>query len=356
MDPRAGLALAVLLGSLAGAPAGAEESPIGWHIIRPGDTLRGLSMQFLGDAEAWRKLHELNPRILDPNWIYPGRRVRVPITRPSARPNAQLTAVSKRVESRPMPVEWLAADPGDLLLERDGLRTFGGASARLLFDDGTIAVVSEDSLVFIRRQTPATAPSPRKEIEIELGQAEVEARPGRDLPAPEIEIVVGPTHSTMRGGTSSGSLSRHRRQGDGAQVMLYRGAGEVRGASGAVTLAEGSGTSVGADGRPTPPERLLAAPILMAPADGAEPPGGIPIELRWREVAGATSYRVELCLDPACTLAAASPHTLRQTHYTLAERPRKLVYWRVTALSANGLDGYPSAVRRMRPSLLVTVQ
>ena len=355
MRRRAGLALAVLLGGLAAARAGADEPPIGWHIIRPGDTLRGLSQQFLGDAEAWRRLHELNPRILDPNWIYPGRRVRVPIARPSARPNAQVTALAKRVEARPMPVEWLDAGSGDLLLERDGLRTYEGASASLLFDDGSTAVLSEDSLVFIRRQTPATAPSPRKEIEIELGQAEFETRPGKDLPAPEIEVVVGPTHSTMRG-TGGGSLSRHRRDGDNARVMLYRGAGEVRGASGVVALAEGSGTSVGADGRPTAPERLLAAPILVAPADGAEPPGGAPIELRWREVDGAVSYRVELCLDPACTLAAASPQILRRTYYTLAERPRKLVYWRVAAVSANGLDGYPSAARRLRPGLLVAIQ
>jgi hypothetical protein len=355
MKPRAGIAFAMLLGALPAVAAAAEgKDAVGWHVIRPGDTLEGLSIQFLGDAQAWRRLHELNPRILDPHWIYPGRRVQVPIARPSSKPNAQLTAVSRRVEARPTPVEWLSAEPADLLLEKDGLRTFEGASARLLFDDGSVAVVSEDSLIFILRQTPATAPAPRKEIEIELGQAEFETRRG-ELTPPEIEVVVGPTKSTTRPG-AGGSLSRHRKEGEAARVMLYRGAGEVQSAGGPVKLAEGSGTTVGADGTAAAPERLLAAPILIAPADRTEPPAGATIELSWREVAGAASYRVEICEDSGCALMAARPQALRTTSYRLPGRPRKLLYWRVTAVSASGLDGYPSAARQMRPSLLMAVQ
>jgi hypothetical protein len=356
MRSPAGPARAVLLlGALAAAPSAADDAPIGWHVIRPGDTLEGLSVQFLGDSRAWQRLHELNPRILDPHWIFPGRRVRVPIARPSVKPNAQLTAISNRVEAMPAPVEWLPAEGGDLLLERDGLRTFAGASARLLFDDGSVAVLSEESLVFIRRQTPATAPAPRKEIEIELGQAEFETRKG-ELPAPEIEVVVGSTRSTMRTGAAGAAVSRHRKSGESAQVMLYKGAGEVQGAAGSITLAEGSGTTVSKEGRPAPPEKLLPAPLLLAPADRAEPPQGAPIDLMWREVAGAAGYRIELCSDAACALALASPKIVTGTSYRLASRPRKLVYWRITAVGSSGLDGYPSPARQMRPSLLVAIQ
>jgi len=346
-------ALAALV--FAAGDAGADQQLIGTHVIRPGDTLEGLATQFLGDPKAWQELYRLNPRILDPHWIYPGRKVRVPITRPSNKPNAQVTATSRRVEARPAPVEWLPADPGDLLLERDGLRTYEGASARLLFDDGSTAIVSEDSLVFIRRQTPATAPSPRKEIEIEVGQAEFESHRS-ELPSPEIEVVVGTTRSTTRAGTSGDARSRHRRDGDSAQVMLYKGAGEVRGAAGTVQLGEGTGTTVKPDGRPAPPERLLAAPALVSPADGIEPPHGAALELRWKEVPGAHGYVVELCFDAACGALAQRSKPLQATSYRLPGLPRKPLYWRVTAVSSSRLDGYPSPTRHLRPSLLLVSQ
>lgn len=350
-----GVATAVLLAALAAevAHAQANEKPEeGWHRIRPGDTLEGLATRFLGDPKRWPELHALNPRILDPHWIYPGRRVRIPLVRPATQPNAQLVVVSNRVEARPTPVEWSDAGTGDLLLERDGLRTYERSSARLRFDDGSIATVGEASLVFIRRQTVATLPTPRKEIEIEAGQAEFETVRG-ELPPPEIEVVVGGTRSTTTAGPDGGH-SRHRRDGEAAQVMLYRGRGQVRGDAGSVELAEGTGTTVRAGAAPAPPERLLPAPALESPPDGVELPGaGVPIELRWRPVDGAAGYVVELCGDRACGALLAREAVGEVDRHRLSTSLRRVLYWRVTAVSATGLDGYPSSVRTLRPRLLV---
>src|SRR5262249_9517078 len=157
------------------------------------------------------EIHKLNPGIDDPHWIYPGRRIRVVLERPSAAPNAQVTALARRVETRPEPVRWRPADTGDLLLEKDGLRTFEKSSARLLFDDGTRATVSSDSLVFIRRQTAAKAATPKKEIEIVLGQTEVEAKPRPAIATPVIEVVVGSAKTTNKAGADGFVRSRMRR-------------------------------------------------------------------------------------------------------------------------------------------------
>jgi hypothetical protein len=301
---------------------------------------------------AGRSCYALNPRITDPHWIYPGRRVRIPLVQPAPQPNAQVVVVSNRVEARPTPVEWLSADSGDLLLERDGLRTYASSSARLRFDDGSTATVSEDSLVFIRRQTPALAPAPRREIEIEIGQAEIETVAGARI-QPEIEVLVGGARSTTRAG-ESGAHSRHRREGEGAQVMLYRGRGEVVAGGGSVALAEGTGTSVAPGAMPRPPERLLPAPELVAPADGLEmPAGGGGVELSWRPVAGAASYVVELCADRSCAALVRRVKDLRTTSHRLTGGLRRQLYWRVTAVGASGLDGYPSPARTLRPELLV---
>lgn len=348
-----------LAGLVPAALRGAADLPgpeLGWHVIRPGDTLEGLSIKFLGASDRWPELHRLNPRILDPHWIFPGRRVLVPVARPSTAPNAQVTNFSNRVEARPAPVAWLPADRGDLLLERDSLRTYKGASARLLFDDGTLATVSEDSLVFIRRQSSARAATPVKEIEIELGQAEFEARAAAGA-APEIEVVVGATRSVSRAAGTGALKSRHRLAGDAAQVMLYEGAARVTGAVGELDLAAGTGTTVRPDAPPTPAEPLLPAPELVSPPDNLEF-GGAALRplLRWRPVEGASGYVVEICSDRACGALVERATGVSGTEYRLRAPLRALARWRVTAVSASGLDGYPSVSRVLRPRLLVIAE
>jgi hypothetical protein len=350
----ASVALAVGATALAARTSGPGEArEIGWHRIRPGDTLEGLAVRFLGDSRRWPELHVLNPRILDPHWIYPGRKVRIPLQRPAAQPNAQVVVVSNRVETLPAPIDWSNVDPGDLLLERDGLRTYEQSTARLVFDDGSTANVAESSLVFIRRQTPAAAPAPRKEIEIEAGQAEFETAAGVPAP-PEIEVVVGPTRTTTRAAEGGGAKSRHRLAGESAQVMLYDGRGEVHAAGARVELAAGTGTTVRPGAAPARPERLLAAPALVAPADGVElAANAAELELEWREVPGASTYLLEVCGDSHCGAVLRRVADLRTTRHRLAVPARRALYWRVTAVGGSGLDGYPSPARSLRPPLVV---
>jgi hypothetical protein len=346
----AGLVLLVLAAPVRAAVSGPQ---LGWHVIRPGDTLESLSIRYLGSAAAWPRLHELNPRILDPHWIYPGRKVLVPMQRPASTPNAQLTAVSNKVDEQPAPIDWRDAAQGDLLLERDGVRTHENSSAELLFDDGTTATVSEQSLVFIRRQTPARSSAPRKEIEIELGQAEL-ATPASTLPAPEIEVIVGDTHTTGKAEKGGELRARHRKEGNAAQVMLYEGEAHVATAGGAIDLPTGSGTIVRGDQRPGPAEKLLPAPDLVAPADGFEFPLGQPVVLEWKAVGGADHYLVELCGDSRCGAQLVRIDEVRETRLRLPNVPKQGGYWRVTAIASSGLDGYPSPARFLRPPMLTT--
>ncbi len=339
------LALALAATTAAQSDRQPEQLDHGWHVIRPGDTLESLAADYLGSPRLWTEIHQLNPGIDDPHWIYPGRRIRVVLQRPSAAPNAQIESTSRRVEEHPTPVPWQAADTGDLLLERDGLRTFGGASALLRFDDGTTATLSEDSLVFIRRQTPATAPTPRKEIEIELGQADLETHPGGSRPAPEIEIVVSGARSRDRAAPGGKLRTRARRRGKDAEFMLYEGDGKLSAAGHSVQLAAGTGSVVHPKSAPTPPEPLLPAPVALEPPAEGELGRDDPV-LSWQAVPSADHYVVEVCGDAACGALLERVGGLKDTSARLAQTlPDAGGYWRVTAVASSGLDGFPGAAR-----------
>lgn len=355
----------------AAPPPGAGESvdrsawESGWHVVRPGDTLEGLAERFLGSSDYWRDLHQLNPFVRDPDLLFPGQRLRIFLERPTARLSAQVMAVAHDVRQLPAPVPWRPASEGDVLLERDALRTAKAASARLRFDDGATVTLSEDSLVFIRRQSAASAPLPKKEIEIQLGQVDVESPPvdaggqaapgtatgrgGRSQDA--IEVVVAGARSLATPVAGSPISTRSRRGTDDlAQFMVFSGKSTVSAAGVKLEVPAGSGTSVAPKAKPGPVEALLPAPGLLRPADGEELEQGAP-QFSWTAVPGAARYTVEVCRDRDCGAVVVRDPAVAASPLELAVEgglPAGELFWRVTAVAASGLDGFPSTAVRVQ--------
>jgi LysM repeat protein len=169
----------------------------GIHIVRPGETLERLATVYLGSASEWRRLHRLNPDIEDPDLIEPGQRIIVVIRRDLV-PAALVDRLSRQVDEQAAPIPWTEAKIGDLLLERDGLRTYRRSSAGMSFTDGTRLTVTEDSLVFLRRAGRTLTGVESKAVEIVEGQADLAARFGPAPRRPEVELILGATRSTAR--------------------------------------------------------------------------------------------------------------------------------------------------------------
>jgi hypothetical protein len=351
--PFAALLLTLLL-----APAGltAQSRPssppppperTGWHTVRPDETLEGIAAQFLGAAERWTEIHRLNPDIRDPHWIAPGRRIRIPSVE-SSLPAARLSRLSRQVEDQPSPIPWQSAQEGDMLIERDGVRTHQKSSAEMQFLDGARLTLTEDSLVFLHRSGATLRGAPKKSIEIIQGQADLDARAASAaLPSPEVEIVLGNTRATSRPDGAGAARTRARKAEEGgARLMAYGGQSEVEAGGAKVQVPHGMGTSVALQGPPSPPEPLLPAPVLTAPEpDGqracADPP------LSWQPVPAAASYIVEICRDPACGVLVDRHLGETAAQWRPAALPVGELYWRVTARSRSGLDGYPSEAIRL---------
>lgn len=61
-------------------PAAEEEPKEDYYTIGPGDTLGAIAKEFYGKASAYMRIFEANRDIIsDPNKIYPGQKIRIPL-------------------------------------------------------------------------------------------------------------------------------------------------------------------------------------------------------------------------------------------------------------------------------------
>jgi hypothetical protein len=346
---RTAVVTALLSAMVATATAATQESSApdisrydrGWHIVRPGENLHFITRKYLGDKLLWQENWKLNPQIEDPDWLEPGQRIQVLIERRDSVPTARLHRLAGRVEGRPAPIPWNPARELDLMLEEDGLRTGSRASTEMEFQDGTRVLMTEDSVVYLRRSGRRLIGLPPKAVEIVAGQAEVAAQrpPGSQQ---SVEILVGGARAVSLPDEAGVAQTRARRtESAGAKVMIYEGGGEVESGGRTVEVARGMGTSVEPGQPPAPPEALLPAPSGLRPAPGTRLTF-TDVELAWQPVDTAAGYAVELCRDADCALLVERRVGLGGTSWRPEPPPPGEYFWRVTAVGASGLDGYPS--------------
>ena len=329
----------LLLLAAAGPAARAEElQPQGWHVVRPGDTLQGLTRTYTGSFEPWRENWGLNTFVTDPDLLQPGWRLRLLLQPLRSRPAAQLLQVARRVETKPAPQPWGAAQVGDLLLDRDAVRTFEDSSAELGFTDGGSLRLTESSLVFLVRPVRG-GDAGRRAVEIVEGQADLDLGPGATRR--QVEVIAGPARGSLSAGPESEGSSRTRRLPAGdSHWMVYRGQGAVAAAGARVELPAGTGSKVAPKAPPTPPEPLLPAPRTL-PVRGTATVAAR-LQLAWEAVPGAVGYVAELCGEATCATPIERAVGLTQTGWRPAPVDPGAYFWRVNAVAASGLDGFPS--------------
>ncbi len=314
----------------------APELSAGWHVVRPGDTLEAITWRYLGSPRDWKENWRLNPAVRDPDLLLPGERLRVLLRPAVSQPAAQVKNVRRTVDEMPAPNPWKPASEEDILIVRDGLRTARGSSVDLAFTDGTSMRVAEDSLVFLGASR--TQRRWNRDVEIVRGQTDVATlASGAEG---QVELVLGPALAHARGEGASGRV-RARRPERGAQVMVFEGAGDVAAAGRRVDLPAGTGSSVPEQGPPAPAEHLLPAPAIDRPRPGGSLSYRNPTFL-WNPVPGARSYLVELCTDRQCDDLVRRVADAAEARWVAQDLPVGSYFWRVTARSDSGLDGFSS--------------
>ncbi len=336
-----------LMGGVAQGDGGADASQdtVGEHLVQPGDTLRSITRRYLGTEKLWRDNWRLNPQLRDPHVLRVGQRLKVILSRELPARGAVVETVANRVDKNQQRRGWQDAAQGDGLKPRDGVRTLSQSSAGLRFDDDTKLTLSEYSQVFLKDISTSLAGVKQGSIEVERGQVDlVLIAPRPDLS--EIEIIVGATVSRPRsGGDGKGETRARMPPEGGSQLMVYSGSSRVEAGGQAVEVARGMGTSVPEGGTPSPPERLLPRPALRQPGNEEKFDYSNPT-FAWRPVRGASSYTLEVCRDATCDQLVARATEIVALEWSAPELPIGELFFRLTAVSASGLDGYPSATRR----------
>ena len=66
--------------SVDGVKSPPQEAKVEYYVIEKGDILSAIAKQFLGKASDYPKIFEANREVIkDPNLIYPGQKIRIPL-------------------------------------------------------------------------------------------------------------------------------------------------------------------------------------------------------------------------------------------------------------------------------------
>ena len=343
----AGLSLGSL--SFAGSAAAQEADNAirpGNYIVRPGDSLESIAARYLGSSTRWREIWQLNrERVKDPDRISPGLELTI-LWRELPEEASILTAAWNHVENlRPPRKDWEDAETNDVLRTRDLSQTYRSSSAELLFPDGALLRLSEETRLLLEAMAQLGSTVERDKVQLLDGQADLEAAQlgSDDL---GIELVIGDATAAPQV-SDDGEVRARARKGedDGAQLMVYAGASDLVAGGETVKVDEGMGSTVKPGEAPSPPEELLEAPVLTSPEDGAALATPRPL-FSWQPVEGAVHYSLEICRDAQCGALERKVTPIDASPWQPDEKlPKASLFWRVTATSASGLDGYPSAAR-----------
>ena len=306
--------------------------------VQPGDTIWGLSHEFLKQPGKWLELERYNA-VSNDRSMPVGHTLRIPEawlvmdTRQAV--VAEVAGEVRVVDGASGEARALRA--GERLGERDLVETAknGGLSVRL--PDGSLVRVGPDSRVRVDRLRDYGRRHVR-DIRLKLERGGIENHvEKKHRPADRFEIETPAAVTAVRGTEYRLTAEAHR-----SEAEVLGGRVGVANRFGAVAVAAGFGTVARADRPPSKPRPLLPPPELLLTAEQHDRA----LQVNWRAVAGAVGYQVEVARDSGFLERVAEARPKRPPA-AFPGLPDGDYHVRVRALDALGLRGR-EAVGRVR--------
>ncbi len=212
--------------------------------VSPGDTLSRFAERYLDEPSRWPELLEYNTIPTgDPNLIYPGDRILVPVE--MVRDEiADFLSLQNQVRMRKSgQTAWRTARVGERLYPNDGVRTSANSSAVIEYlASSSYANIGENSLVFLR-------PEATREDVVALDVGQLRAR---DVKVLTDSAVIEPA----RGSDYTAKVDEEQT----TTLSVFRGSVEFISAGEKITVDEGFMSRARRDAPPTLPVELPDPP------------------------------------------------------------------------------------------------
>lgn len=244
---------------------------------------------------------------------------------------------------------WEPADKRRALRVGDQIKTAANASAQLIYFDGTITSVEPGSLLEIRHVSEDPATNIRQ-VKEKLSWGEIVASTQRrNVKGSFHEVATDAvTARSDDGGTFRISVDKDRKN---ALFDALSGTLQVAGSDRREFVAEGERLRTAPDGRFEGKDALPAAPRLVAPNDQRifvhEDPSQSRTTLSWEPVKNASRYLVVIADKPLFSNPRYTGQHAETSVVIDGVAPGEY-FWRVAAISRNGVQGAFSQERRFR--------
>jgi hypothetical protein len=253
------------------------------------ENLIGLCKKYLEQPEKWQKIAQIN-RLANPHRLSPGQKIVIPVDMLKGMPLNGVVTVLKGNVSIKMPnsSQWNQLHPNDVVIVGSSLKTGDESIVEILFEDGTLFQMRENSAVTVKTSSKGALHLLRV-IYLESGKivSRVKAATGRDS---RYEIKTPSAIAAARG--TEYRVAVDRQQTTRAEMLQSRIDLSSMGTT--VQLNEGEGSVANLNEPPSPPRKLLPppAPVNLIPFYEENSFG-----VRFAKVDTSANYRVVLARD-----------------------------------------------------------
>jgi hypothetical protein len=260
--------------------------------IKKGDSLSDVCRNFLEDPRQWREVARIN-RLQDPNRIYPGEKLIIPIELLKGLPmDGRVTFVKGDVAIQlENTKEWKTVHMNERISEGSRIRTGKESALEVTYEKGVVFLMRADTLLKITKTREKNALNRLYRLLLNAGKTVSnirritgnESRFKIDTPS----AVAAVRGTDFRMSVDPNAVTR---------CEVLKGEVTVSGARREVRVGEGEGTVVEKFRAPLEPKKLLPAP---SPRRLLPLYRSMPLEFAFESVPGAVLYRLILARDKA---------------------------------------------------------
>ena len=237
------------------------------------------------------------------------------------------------------------ADARTALFNGDWVKTGGGASAELIFSNGSLYTVGPNALLEIYAAMSPGTTRKQNSVEMQIGSVEINTSDAAStVRTPGTQVVVS-SQSTAQVGVDSQTKT--------TQVVNLRGTAGIGGTGGQpeVTLNAGQQISATPQGQLSEVRDVLMPPALLGPADNQvfQAASDRRVEFNWSDRQEAVGYQLQVSRS---RLFSRNEINSRRSEPRAAARVTAdgPFFWRVASIDNSGRTGPYSPFRRFRVS------